>query len=98
MRSLRGNPWLIAFIGLFILMITNGLTATAISVFDESLINEFGWSRGDISVGWVVANLGSHHRNLAWYEVKAQEDVWGENPDAGLGVRYPASPEEGELR
>ncbi len=48
MRSLRGNPWLIAFIGLFILMITNGLTATAISVFDESLINEFGWSRGEL--------------------------------------------------
>jgi MFS family permease len=48
MTSLRGNPWLIAFIGLFILMITNGLTATAISVFDESLINEFGWSRGEL--------------------------------------------------
>jgi 3-hydroxy-9,10-secoandrosta-1,3,5(10)-triene-9,17-dione monooxygenase len=41
-------------------------------------------SRGDISVGWVVANLGSHHRNLAWYEAKAQEEVWGENPDAGI--------------
>jgi len=48
MRSLRGSPWVIAFIGLFILMITNGLTATAISVFDESLINEFGWSRGEL--------------------------------------------------
>ena len=41
-------------------------------------------SRGDISVGWVVANLGSHHRNLAWYEARAQEEVWGENPDAGI--------------
>jgi len=48
MRSWRGSPWLIAFIGLFILMVTNGLTATAISVFDESLINEFGWSRGEL--------------------------------------------------
>ena len=48
MRSLRGSPWVIAFIGLFILMVTNGLTATAISVFDESLINEFGWSRGEL--------------------------------------------------
>ena len=48
MKSLRGNPWVIAFIGLFILMVTNGLTATAISVFDESLINEFGWSRGEL--------------------------------------------------
>jgi MFS family permease len=48
MNSLRRNPWTIAFIGLLILMVTNGLTATAISVFDESLIREFGWSRGDL--------------------------------------------------
>ena len=41
-------------------------------------------SRGDISVGWVVANLGSHHRNLVWWPSKAQEEVWGENPDAGI--------------
>jgi 3-hydroxy-9,10-secoandrosta-1,3,5(10)-triene-9,17-dione monooxygenase len=41
-------------------------------------------ARGDISVGWVVANLASHHRNLVWWPAKAQEDVWGENPDAGI--------------
>ena len=41
-------------------------------------------SRGDISVGWVVANLGSHHRNLAWWDPKAQAEVWGANPDAGI--------------
>ena len=41
-------------------------------------------ARGDISVGWVVANLGSHHRNLVWWSAKAQEEVWGENPDAGI--------------
>jgi 3-hydroxy-9,10-secoandrosta-1,3,5(10)-triene-9,17-dione monooxygenase len=41
-------------------------------------------SRGDISVGWVVANLGSHHRNLVWWPAKAQEEVWGDNPDAGI--------------
>jgi 3-hydroxy-9,10-secoandrosta-1,3,5(10)-triene-9,17-dione monooxygenase len=41
-------------------------------------------SRGDISVGWVVANLASHHRNLAWFDPKAQEEVWRENPDAGI--------------
>lgn len=41
-------------------------------------------SRGDISVGWVVANLASHHRNLAWWDPQAQEEVWGANPDAGI--------------
>ncbi len=48
MQDLRRNPWMIAGIGLAILMVTNGLTATAISVFDESLLNEFGWSRGEL--------------------------------------------------
>jgi 3-hydroxy-9,10-secoandrosta-1,3,5(10)-triene-9,17-dione monooxygenase len=41
-------------------------------------------ARGDISVGWTVANLASHHRNLAWFEPRAQEEVWGANPDAGI--------------
>lgn len=41
-------------------------------------------ARGDISVGWVVANLASHHRNLAWWHPKAQEEVWGRDPDAGI--------------
>jgi 3-hydroxy-9,10-secoandrosta-1,3,5(10)-triene-9,17-dione monooxygenase len=47
-------------------------------------------SRGDISVGWVVANLGSHHRNLVWWPLQAQEEIWGSNPDAGIasGIAY----------
>jgi 3-hydroxy-9,10-secoandrosta-1,3,5(10)-triene-9,17-dione monooxygenase len=48
-------------------------------------------ARGDIAVAWVVANLGSHHRNLVWWPREAQEDVWGTNPDAGIaaGIAYP---------
>src|SRR6187551_1083346 len=48
-------------------------------------------SRGDISVGWVVTNLGSHHRNLAWWDPRAQEEVWGPDRDAGIasGIAYP---------
>jgi 3-hydroxy-9,10-secoandrosta-1,3,5(10)-triene-9,17-dione monooxygenase len=47
-------------------------------------------SRGDISTGWVLANLGSHHRNLAWWPLEAQEEVWGKDPDAGIasGIAY----------
>ncbi len=41
-------------------------------------------SRGDINVGWTVTNLASHHRTIAWYDPKAQEEVWGENPDVGI--------------
>ena len=48
-------------------------------------------SRGDISVGWTVDNLASHHRNLATFDPQAQEEVWGSNPDAGIasGIAYP---------
>jgi 3-hydroxy-9,10-secoandrosta-1,3,5(10)-triene-9,17-dione monooxygenase len=48
-------------------------------------------SRGDINVGWVVTNLAAHHRSLAWWDPKAQKDVWGENPDAGIasGIAFP---------
>jgi 3-hydroxy-9,10-secoandrosta-1,3,5(10)-triene-9,17-dione monooxygenase len=47
-------------------------------------------SRGDISTGWVVANLGSHHRNLVWWPEQVQKEVWGANPDAGIasGIAY----------
>ncbi|MGH8660705.1 MAG: acyl-CoA dehydrogenase family protein [Burkholderiales bacterium] len=41
-------------------------------------------SRGDASVGWVVDNLAAHHRSLAWFDPKAQQEVWGGNPDAGI--------------
>jgi 3-hydroxy-9,10-secoandrosta-1,3,5(10)-triene-9,17-dione monooxygenase len=48
-------------------------------------------SRGDINVGWVVTNLAAHHRSLAWWDPRAQKDVWGQNPDAGIasGIAFP---------
>lgn len=41
----RYYPWLIAIMGLLVLMISNGLTITGITAFDPSLLAEFGWSR-----------------------------------------------------
>ena len=38
-------------------------------------------ARGDCSVGWNVANLSSHHRNVAHFCEAAQQEMWGENPD-----------------
>jgi MFS family permease len=51
-----------AFISMLVLLVSNGLTATALSVYDESLLNEFGWSRGelkfrDLVTFWVVAAI-----------------------------------------
>jgi sugar phosphate permease len=46
--GIRSNPyaWFIAAMGLVVLLVSNGFTATALSVFDESLLGEFGWQRG----------------------------------------------------
>lgn len=38
--------WFIAFSCFVAISITNGLTISGITVFDESLLKEFGWSRG----------------------------------------------------
>jgi sugar phosphate permease len=56
----RWLPWLMAGTGMLVLLVSNGLTATALSVYDESLLNEFGWSRGelkfrDLVTFWLVA-------------------------------------------
>ena len=37
-----------SFIGLLVLFVSNGLTATALSVYDEALLETFGWSRGEL--------------------------------------------------
>lgn len=41
----RYYPWLMAMMGLLVLMVSNGLTITGITAFDESLLKEFEWSR-----------------------------------------------------
>jgi 3-hydroxy-9,10-secoandrosta-1,3,5(10)-triene-9,17-dione monooxygenase len=48
-------------------------------------------SRGCASTGWNVANLGVHHWMLALYDERAQEEVWGPNPDVVIpsGIAYP---------
>jgi len=47
--------------------------------------------RGCASTGWNVANLGVHHVMLALYDERAQEEVWGPNPDALIasGIAFP---------
>ena len=47
-------------------------------------------ARGDCSIGWNIANLSSHHRNLAMFSAQAQQEMWGENPDCLIssGIAY----------
>jgi 3-hydroxy-9,10-secoandrosta-1,3,5(10)-triene-9,17-dione monooxygenase len=47
--------------------------------------------RGCASTGWNVGNLLIHHWMLALYEERAQQEVWGGDPEAMIasGIAYP---------
>src|SRR6266849_5236571 len=63
-----------------------GMELPFIALFD--IPAEIG--RGCASTAWNVANLAVHHWLLALYDPRAQEEVWGENPDALIasGIAY----------
>ncbi len=46
--------------------------------------------QGDASIAWTWSNLASHHRQLVLWHPRAQEEIWGENPDALIasGIAY----------
>ncbi|MEO8778131.1 MAG: MFS transporter [Rhodanobacter sp.] len=44
----RYYPWVICVTATVMLTVSNGLTVTGITAFDEPLLNEFGWSRGTL--------------------------------------------------
>jgi 3-hydroxy-9,10-secoandrosta-1,3,5(10)-triene-9,17-dione monooxygenase len=48
-------------------------------------------ARGCASTGWNVGNLLIHHWMLALYDERAQEEVWGKDPEAMIasGIAYP---------
>jgi 3-hydroxy-9,10-secoandrosta-1,3,5(10)-triene-9,17-dione monooxygenase len=48
-------------------------------------------ARGCASTGWNLANLQVHHWMLALYDERAQEAVWGKNPEALIasGIAFP---------
>lgn len=50
-------PWVIAIAALVLLMVSNGLTLTGITAFDEALLKEFGWSRGQLKFRDLVTLL-----------------------------------------
>ena len=57
----RYYSWVIAATTLLTLLVTNGITISGITVFDESLLKEFGWSRGELKfrdlLTFVIAGL-----------------------------------------
>lgn len=64
----RYYPWLMAVLGMLVLLVSNGLVITGLTAFDESLLGEFGWSRGELKLrdlitlvlaGWLAPFLGA---------------------------------------
>jgi len=41
-------PWLVCLIAMLMLAASNGMTMTGITAFDPALLDEFGWSRGQL--------------------------------------------------
>ncbi|PYO00257.1 MAG: acyl-CoA dehydrogenase [Candidatus Rokuibacteriota bacterium] len=64
-----------------------GMEIPFVALFDVPA--EIG--RGCASTAWNVANLGVHHWMLALYDERAQQEVWGQSPDALIasGIAYP---------
>lgn len=44
--------------------------------------------QADASVGWNLANLASHHWMLGMFEQKAQDLIWGRDPDALIASSF----------
>jgi len=64
-----------------------GMELPFVAIFD--IAAEIG--RGCASTAWNVGNLAIHHWLLALYDERAQDEVWGKNPDALIasGIAYP---------
>jgi len=63
----RYYPWLMAVMGMCILLVSNGLVLTGLTAFDESLLGELGWSRSELKLrdlitlvltGWMAPFMG----------------------------------------
>ncbi len=60
--------------------------------------NAMGWdalcgvaqrlTKGDGAQGWVMALMGDHAQLLGSFPLEAQEDVWGENPEALMSAAF----------
>ena len=49
-------PWIICFSGLLTLIVVNGLTTTALSVFDKAFLDEFQWTREELKIRESITN------------------------------------------
>src|SRR3954449_6436895 len=60
------------------------------SEFDYVALVDFAEAIGlaDASAAWNLANLSSHHLMLAMFDPRAQDAVWGQDPDALIASSF----------
>lgn len=61
-----------------------GAETTPIESFEVTSI----LAEGDPSVGWVLGVIGIHHYHLAFFDQRAQEEVWGQNTKTLISSPY----------
>ena len=42
--------WYVALVAMLTLLVSNGMTITGMTIFDPAILQEFGWSRGDLKL------------------------------------------------
>jgi len=57
--SIKLFPAVIATIGCMTLLVSNGLSISGLSVFDEAILTEFGWDRGQLKLGGMITAVCS---------------------------------------
>ncbi|MEY3901329.1 MAG: hypothetical protein RL189_635, partial [Pseudomonadota bacterium] len=58
-QKISSYGWLMVACGFLILLVTNGMTLTGITVFDNLLLTEFGWKRGALKLRDLITFAGA---------------------------------------
>lgn len=58
-QKMSSYGWLMVASGFLILLVTNGMTLSGITVFDQALLNEFGWQRGALKLRDLITFAGA---------------------------------------
>lgn len=58
-RKISPQSWMIVACGFLVLLVTNGMTLTGITMFDNALLSEFGWQRGALKLRDLITFAGA---------------------------------------
>ncbi|MEY4065452.1 MAG: hypothetical protein RIR26_1660 [Pseudomonadota bacterium] len=59
MQKMSSYSWFVVLCGFLILLVTNGMTLSGLTVFDSALLDEFGWQRGELKLRDLITFAGA---------------------------------------